>query len=89
MMGDFIVASEGASFGLPEGKHSLIPRRRHAEPTAADLAPLAKELIWTGRRISGAEAKEYRIVNHVVEKGKALAKVREIVEEKGSDRWQP
>ena len=25
MMGDFIVASETASFGLPEGRHSLIP----------------------------------------------------------------
>ena len=63
--------------------------RRHGEPTAADRRAAA-ELIWTGRRTSGAEAKEYRIVNHVVEKGKALAKVREIVEEmKGSDRWQP
>jgi len=37
--------------------------------------------MWTGRRISGAEAKEHRIVNHVVEKGKALSKVRTIIEE--------
>ena len=82
MMGDFIVASEGASFGLPEGKHSLIPGAGGTQNLPRLIgAPLAKELIWTGRRISGAEAKEYRIVNHVVEKGKALAKVREIVEE--------
>ena len=82
MMGDFIVAGEGASFGLPEGKHSLIPGAGGTQNLPRLIgAPLAKELIWTGRRISGAEAKEYRIVNHVVEKGKALAKVREIVEE--------
>ena len=82
MMGDFIVASETASFGLPEGRHSLIPGAGGTLNLPRLIgAPLAKELVWTGRRISGAEAKEYRIVNHVVEKGKALAKVRSIVEE--------
>jgi enoyl-CoA hydratase/carnithine racemase len=82
MMGDFIIASESASFGLPEGKHSLIPGAGGTQNLPRLIgAPLAKELIWTGRRITGAEAKEYRIVNHVVEKGKALSKVRDIVEE--------
>ena len=82
MMGDFIVASETASFGLPEGRHSLIPGAGGTQNLPRLIgAPLAKELIWTGRRLSGAEAKEYRIVNHVVEKGKALTKVRSIIEE--------
>ncbi|MAM67248.1 MAG: enoyl-CoA hydratase [Rhodospirillaceae bacterium] len=82
MMGDIIIASESASFGLPEGRHSLIPGAGGTQNLPRLIgAPLAKEMIWTGRRISGAEAKEYRIVNHVVEQGKALAKVREIVEE--------
>ena len=82
MMGDFIVASESASFGLPEGKHSLIPGAGGTQNLPRLIgAPLAKELMWTGRRISGSEAKEYRIVNHVVETGKALTKVRAIVEE--------
>ena len=82
MMGDFIVASETASFGLPEGRHSLIPGAGGTQNLPRLIgAPLAKELIWTGRRISGAEAKEYRIVNHVVEKGKALTKVRAIIED--------
>ncbi len=82
MMGDIIIASENASFGLPEGRHSLIPGAGGTQNLPRLIgAPLAKEMIWTGRRISGAEAKEYRIVNHVVEQGKALAKVREIVEE--------
>ena len=42
---------------------------------------MAKELIWTGRRISASDAKEFRIVNHVVDQGKALSKTREIIEE--------
>src|SRR5690606_35138556 len=39
---------------------------------------LAKELMWTGRRISAAEAKEYRLVNHVTEPGQATEKAREL-----------
>ena len=82
MLGDFIVAGEGASFGLPEGKYSLIPGAGGTQNLPRLIgAPLAKELIWTARRITAQEAMEYRIVNHVVPKGKALAKVREIAEE--------
>jgi enoyl-CoA hydratase/carnithine racemase len=40
--------------------------------------PLAKELMWTGRRITASEAERYRILNHVTEQGKALEKAREI-----------
>ena len=82
MLSDFIVAGDKASFGLPEGKHSLIPGAGGTQNLPRLIgAPLAKELIWTGRRISATEAKEYRIVNHVVDTGKALSKTREIVEE--------
>jgi enoyl-CoA hydratase/carnithine racemase len=82
MLGDFIVAGEKATFGLPEGRHSLIPGAGGTQnlPRLIGL-PLAKELIWTARRLSAADAKDYRIVNHVVPQGKALAKVREIIEE--------
>ena len=82
MMGDFIVASKTASFGLPEGRHSLIPGAGGTQNLPRLIgAPLAQELIWTGRRLSGAEAKEYRIVNHVVEKGRELTTVRTMIEE--------
>ena len=40
---------------------------------------LAKEMAWTARRIGAQEAKEFRLVNHVVPKGEAMAKAREIV----------
>lgn len=82
MLSDFIVAGEGASFGLPEGRHGLIPGAGGTQNLPRLVgAPLAKEMIWTGRRISAAEAREMRIVNHVVPRGRAVAKTREIVAE--------
>ena len=82
MLSDFIVAGEGASFGLPEGRHGLIPGAGGTQNLPRLIgAPLAKELVWTGRRIPASEAREYRIVNHVVAKGEALSKARDIVGE--------
>ena len=80
MWGDFIVAGENAQFGLPEVRHSLIPGGGGTQNLPRLIGPaLAKEMIWTGRRLKAAEAKEYRIVNHVVPAGKALKKAKEIV----------
>ncbi|MGE3935618.1 MAG: enoyl-CoA hydratase/isomerase family protein [Rhodospirillaceae bacterium] len=80
MFGDIIVASETAQFGLPEARHSLIPGAGGTQnlPRLIGKA-LAKELMWTTRRISAQEAKEFRMVNHVVPKGGAAGKAREIV----------
>lgn len=81
MFGDLIVAGEAAQFGLPEVRHSLIPGAGGTQNLPRLIGPaLAKELMWTARRITAAEAKEYRLVNHVTPKGGALAKAREIVE---------
>ena len=80
MWGDFIVAGENAQFGLPEVRHSLIPGGGGTQNLPRLIGPaLAKEMIWTGRRLKAAEAKEYRIVNHVVPTGRALKKAKEIV----------
>ncbi len=80
MMGDIIVAGEGAQFGLPEARHGLIPGAGGTQnlPRLIGRA-LAKELMWTARRIAAKEALEMRLVNHCVPKGEALPKVREIV----------
>jgi len=80
MFGDLIVAGESAQFGLPEARHSLIPGAGGTQNLPRLIgAPLAKELMWTARRITAEEAWGLRIVNHVVEKGSALKKAREIV----------
>ena len=80
MFGDLIVAGEAAQFGLPEARHSLIPGAGGTQNLPRLIgAPLAKELMWTARRITADEAWGLRIVNHVVDKGDALDKAREIV----------
>jgi len=43
--------------------------------------PLAKELIWTGRKLTAAQALDLRIINHVTPTGGAIAKAREIAQE--------
>lgn len=81
LWGDFIVAGEGASFGLPEVARGLIPGGGGTQNLPRLIGPaLAKEMIWTGRRIGAAEAQAFRIVNHLVPKGEALAKALEIVD---------
>jgi enoyl-CoA hydratase/carnithine racemase len=82
MFGDIIIAGEGASFALPEAKHSLIPGAGGTQNLPRRIgAAMAKELMWTTRRITATEAKEIRLVNHLVPKGQALAKAKEIVTE--------
>ena len=82
MFGDLIVAGEAAQFGLPEARHGLIPGAGGTQNLPRLIgAALAKELMWTARRITAEEAWGLRIVNHVVDKGQALAKAREIVDE--------
>lgn len=79
LCGDMIVASETARFGLPEIKLGLMPGGGGTQTLPRLIGkPLAKELMWTGRRITAAEAREYRLVNHVTPAGGAVEKAREI-----------
>ena len=86
MSGDIIVCGEGAQLGLPEAKIGLMPGAGGTQTLTRLIGkPLAKELMWTGRRITAAEALACRLVNHVVPKGQALSKAREIVAEIGKN----
>ena len=82
LVGDIIIAGGRAKFGLPETKLGLMPGGGGTQTLPRLIGkPLAKELMWTGRRITAEEALGYRIVNHVVEEGGALEKGREIARE--------
>ncbi len=76
---DFIVASETAVFGLPEVTRGIFPGMGGTQvlPRIAG-APLARELIFTGRRLPAAEAKATGIINHLVPAGQARARALEI-----------
>jgi enoyl-CoA hydratase/carnithine racemase len=76
---DLIVAGEGSQFGLPEVKLGLMPGGAGTQTLARIVGkPLAKEMLWTGRRLSAKEALEMRIINHAMEQGAALERAREL-----------
>src|SRR5213594_721111 len=79
ILSDFIVASETAVFGVPEATLGIFPGIGGTQLLPRILgAPLAKELIFTGRRIKADEAKAAGLVNHLVPKGQARARAAEI-----------
>jgi enoyl-CoA hydratase/carnithine racemase len=79
VLSDFIVASEMAVFGMPETTLGIFPGIGGTQLLPRIIgAPLAKELIFTGRRITAAEAKAVGLVNHLVPVGQALARATEI-----------
>jgi enoyl-CoA hydratase/carnithine racemase len=79
LVGDIIVAGAEAKFGLPEIKLGMMPGGGGTQTLPRLIGkPLAKELMWTGRRISAQEALQLRLLNHLTERGKALEKAREI-----------
>jgi enoyl-CoA hydratase/carnithine racemase len=77
---DFIVASETAQFGLPEAKLGLMPGGAGTQTLPRLLGkPLAKELIWTGRRVKaprGAPASDRQPRRA---RGQAVEEAREIL----------
>ena len=63
---DFIYASENAVFGLPEVKLGLIPGFGGTQRLSRIVGRnKAREIIFTGKNISAAEAKEIGFVNEV------------------------
>jgi enoyl-CoA hydratase/carnithine racemase len=79
LVGDILIAGANAKLGLPEAKLGMMPGGGGTATLPRRIGTaLAKELMWTGRRLSGEEAREYRLVNHVTEAGKALDKAREL-----------
>ncbi|MBW1679627.1 MAG: enoyl-CoA hydratase/isomerase family protein [Deltaproteobacteria bacterium] len=78
---DFIIASEDATFGVPEINSAIIPsgggtiRLPRAIPSRK-----AKELLFTGERISAKEAERLGLVNRVVPGDKLDEVLGEIVE---------
>jgi len=79
LLADFIVAGATAVFGLPETTLGIFPGIGGTQLLPRMVgAPLAKELIFTGRRLAADEAREAGLVNHVVAAGQARATATEI-----------
>ena len=71
MSGDIIVCGEGAQLRLPEAKLGMMPGGGGTQTLTRLMGkPLAKELMSTGRRLSAAEAREFKLVNMRRRKGR-------------------
>jgi len=79
LLADFIVASESAVFAFPEVTRGIFPGVGGTQLLPRIVgAPLAKELIFTGRRVEAAEARAVGLVNQVVPRGQARARAAEL-----------
>jgi enoyl-CoA hydratase/carnithine racemase len=67
LLADIIIAGDNAQFGLPEVRVGLIPGNGGTQTLPRVLGKMrAKEMIFTGKRISALEALAMGIVNKVV-----------------------
>jgi enoyl-CoA hydratase/carnithine racemase len=79
VLSDFVVCGETAVFAVPEVTRGIFPGVGGTQLLPRILgAPMAKEMIFTGRRVDAREAKAIGLVNHVVPAGQARAKALEI-----------
>lgn len=79
---DIRIAAENALFGFPEVGLGILPGMGGTQRLPRLIGPaLAKELIFSARRIDAAEAKDIGLVNRVVGQGEALDAARELAAE--------
>ena len=78
---DLRLADERAVFGLTETSLGIIPGAGGTQRLPRIVGKsMAKELIFTARRIDAAEAERIGLVNHVVSKGEVLDAALEMAE---------
>ncbi|MEW5952711.1 MAG: enoyl-CoA hydratase-related protein [Bacillota bacterium] len=79
---DFIIASEKAVFGLPEVGLAIIPGGGGTQLLPRVIGRnKAKELIFTGRKMTAREALDLGLVNYVVPAGELMVKTMEIMQQ--------
>jgi enoyl-CoA hydratase len=79
---DIRIAAENATFGFPEVGLGILPGMGGTQRLPRLVGPaLAKELIFTGRRIGAEEARGIGLANRVVGQGEALNAARELAAE--------
>ena len=79
VLSDFVVCGETAVFAVPEVTRGIFPGIGGTQLLPRILgAPMAKEMIFTGRRVDAREAKAIGLVNHVVPAGQARTRALEI-----------
>jgi len=79
VLSDFVVCGETAVFAVPEVTRGIFPGIGGTQLLPRIIgAPMAKEMIFTGRRVDAGEARAIGLVNHLVPRGQARARALEI-----------
>lgn len=79
---DIRIAAENALFGFPEVSLGILPGLGGTQRLPRLVGPaVAKELIFSARRIDAAEAREMGLVNRVVPQGEALSAALELADQ--------
>jgi crotonobetainyl-CoA hydratase len=78
---DIIVMEEHAKFALPEINVGVLADAGTVKLRRRIPYHVAVEFLLTGRWMDAAEAKHWGLANHVVPKGEAMAKAREIAQQ--------
>jgi crotonobetainyl-CoA hydratase len=78
MAADLIVAAEHAQFFLPEAGLGILPDNGAVRLPRLLPAPIAREMLLTGRRMGADEAARWGLVNSVVPAAELLAAARQL-----------
>jgi enoyl-CoA hydratase len=79
---DIRIAAENATFGFPEVGLGILPGLGGTQRLPRLVGPaLAKELIFTGRRVDAEEARGIGLANRVVGQGEVLDAAKEMAAE--------
>ena len=78
---DIIVVEEHATFALPEINVGVLADAATIKLRRRIPYHVAVEFLMTGRWMDAVEAKHWGLINHIVPRGEALAKAREIAEQ--------
>ncbi len=83
---DIRIAAENALLGFPEVTLGILPGLGGTQRLPRLLGPgIAKEMIFSGRRLKAEEARMINLVNRVVPEGEALNAARELAGEIASN----
>ncbi len=83
---DIRIAAENALFGFPEVTLGILPGLGGTQRLPRLVGPgVAKEMIFSGRRIKAEEARMINLVNRVVPEGEAFNVARELAQEIASN----
>lgn len=88
LAGDLLIAADNAKFADTHGKFAMTPRWGMSQRLPRRIGPLAaKEMMFTGRAVSGEEAARIGLANRCVPAAELAAVTRTLAEQIVENSW--